>query len=66
MNEKDGEWHPWFAVIPVRVDAYDDEEMAAHGGKFSWLAVGRMQRRWHSWTDDETGETHQYWRYRSR
>ena len=65
--DKDGEWHPYFAVIPVRVYAYSEEERAAHKGQFNWLAVGRVERRWKIVSDDAgDGVMWEGWVYRSR
>lgn len=59
-----GEWKSYFAWLPVTCDAYTEAERVAHGGKFSWKKFGRVERRWCTWTDDDTGEVHAFWRYR--
>lgn len=63
--DKDGEWHPFFAILPVWVDAYSESERAEFGGKFAKRAIGRVERRWDVWTDNDDDQTvHAYWRYR--
>ena len=64
VSEKDGEWHRYFAVLPVRVDAYDESERK--NGKFSYLKVGWVERRWDSFVnvDDEDQIRIEVWRYR--
>jgi hypothetical protein len=52
-----GDWESFFAVLPVRVEAYSEEERAAFGGKFSRLKVGRVERRWRTWIDDDDSRT---------
>lgn len=62
--ESYGDWKPYFAILPVICDAYNEAERDAHDGKFNWRKSGWVERRWCTWTDDDTGEVHAFWRYR--
>lgn len=59
------EWRPYFAWLPVYVDAYAESERK--NGKFRYLVWGPVERRLHIWTDDEFGDgpvEHRVWRFR--
>lgn len=59
-------WEPYFAWRPVMVDAYQESERK--NGKFSYLKVGRVERRLciSVETEDESrfGITYRVWRFR--
>ena len=57
-------WKPYFAIIPVRVDAYSPDEI--RNGKMSYLQVGWVERCFATWidVDDEDQEEHRVWKYR--
>jgi len=57
-----GQWQRYFAWWPVTVDAYDVSEIK--DGHMSFSKWGWVERRWYTWADDETGERHEFWRYR--
>ena len=57
-DDKDGQWHPYFAVLPVTVDAYEVSEMRGDG-RMRWTVwMKNVERRW----DEELPEPN--WRYR--
>ncbi len=59
------DWQPYFAVLPVYVDAYDEREIK--DGKMRYLKWGWVERQWYTWTDNEVDGspvTYSYWRYR--
>jgi hypothetical protein len=61
--ERDAEWQPFFAILPVRVDAYTEEEKNKYG--FNFLRVGRLERRLSTFVDDDDSHTViSVWRYR--
>ena len=49
-----GEWQRYFAIWPVEVDAYSVTEPG--NGKMRYPKWGWVDRRWYTWTDDETDE----------
>jgi hypothetical protein len=60
-----GDWEPFFAILPVRVEAFSEEERASFGGKFNRLKVGRVERRWRTWIDNDDDMTPRFsWQYR--
>lgn len=58
------EWHPYFAWLPVYVDAYDVREIK--NGKMRYRQWGWVERRLHIWVDvdDEDQIEHRVWRFR--
>ena len=57
----DAEWEPYFAIIPVRVDAYDIREI--RNGKMNYLKVSWVKRRLTCYVDED-GSCVKLWKYR--
>lgn len=57
-------WEPFFAILPVWVDAYDASEIK--NGKMRYRKVGWVLRSWREFTDvaDEDQVVHKFWQYR--
>jgi hypothetical protein len=56
-------WESYFAVFPVRVDAYEPNEIK--NGKMSYFKVGWVERQFCQWIDDDDDRTEiKVWRYR--
>jgi len=60
---KDGEWHRTFALTPVVVDAYSQEELKTFGGFTRTVWFSPVEARLHRFTNDD-GDVIEKWRYR--
>lgn len=60
----DIEWSRWFAIYPVMVDAYTNQELSDNGNKFRFRKFLCWLERRHVIRDDEDGEHQDYWEYR--
>lgn len=57
------QWQPYFAWLPVTVDAYEEGERK--NGKFSYPKWGWVERRLDIWIDDDDERTEmRVWRFR--
>ncbi len=64
IRPKHADWQAHFALFPVYVDAWTEEERK--DGKFSYLKWGWVDEQWYTWTDEYSDDRteHAYWRYR--
>jgi hypothetical protein len=62
-------WEPWFAILPVEVDAYEDDwsdvRTDSSGNHFRYTVCCRwIARRWTIVKDDDEGTEWSGWIYR--